>query len=330
MKEPQDIRIPDSPPVILPVARDLKRPLWSVMIPVFNCANYLKETLESVLAQDPGKMMMQIEVIDDCSTDTDVQKLVEDVGRGRVVYFRQPANLGSLRNFQTCIERSRGHLIQILHGDDRVKNGFYKRFQSLFTTYPQIGAGFCRYAYMDEKGRVMYNQDREMEQTGILENWLPRICERQRIQYVSIVVRRSVYEKLGSFYGVEYGEDWEMWVRIASRYKMGYIPEVLAEYRKHYASISGKSFLTGKNMKELELVMKNIHEYLPKHERPAISAVSRKFYAHYAIKIANALWKQFKHKGGASAQAKAAWGMRRDITLFFKIIKLYTRITLNL
>jgi len=31
-----------------------------------------------------------------------------------------------------------------------------------------------------------------------------------------MVVKREVYEKLGGFYGVEYGEDWEMWVRIAA------------------------------------------------------------------------------------------------------------------
>jgi cellulose synthase/poly-beta-1,6-N-acetylglucosamine synthase-like glycosyltransferase len=32
---------------------DVPRPLWSVMIPVYNCANYLRETLASVLIQDP-------------------------------------------------------------------------------------------------------------------------------------------------------------------------------------------------------------------------------------------------------------------------------------
>jgi hypothetical protein len=176
----------------------------------------------------------------------------------------------------------------------------------------------------------MYNQKAEMDNEGILENWVVRLGERQRIQYASIVVKREVYEALGSFYGVEYGEDWEMWMRIASRYKMGYIPEVLAEYRRHESSISGKSFLTGKNMTELQVVMNNIQHYLPEEKRDEVIKTSKKFYSHYALKTANALWKNLRHRSGAVAQVKAAWNMSRDVKLLYKIVKLYTRITLNI
>jgi glycosyltransferase involved in cell wall biosynthesis len=120
-----DERIPSSPPDIPPLFPDSSRPLWSVMIPVFNCAQFLKETLESVLSQDLGETLMQIEVVDDASTDTDVAALVNKIGKGRVRYFCQTFNAGSLRNFETCINRSKGKLVHLLHGDDRVKDGFY-------------------------------------------------------------------------------------------------------------------------------------------------------------------------------------------------------------
>lgn len=300
------------------------------MIPVYNCSAYLVETLLCVLAQDRGVAQMQIEVIDDASTDADVAALVGSIGKGRVGYFCQPVNVGSLRNFHTCLERARGHLIHILHGDDLLKPGFYQRMEGLFHSYPSLGAGFCRYAYVDDTGRTLYNQDAEMEREGILENWLERLAERQRIQYVAMVVRREVYETLGGFYGVEYGEDWEMWMRIAARYDTGYIPEVLAAYRKHFGSISGKSFVTARNMACLEWVMATIREHLPMHRRAAITRASRDFYAHYALRVANTLWRNFKDKRGASAQALAAWNMSKDVGLLYKIIKLYTRITLNI
>ena len=273
---------------------------------------------------------MQIEVVDDASTDADVEAIVSDIGKGRVGYFRQAENVGSLWNFHTCLERSRGHLVHILHGDDVVLEGFYQKMEDLFIQYPSIGAGFCRYAYIDEGGRTLYLQDAEMDQPGIPENWLARLCERQRIQYVAMVVRREVYEQLGGFYGVEYGEDWEMWVRIAAAYDMGYTPEVLAEYRKHHASISGKSFVTGENLASLEWVMNKIRQHLPAHRRDVILESSRSFYAHYGLRVANTLWKRFKDRKGASAQALAAWNMSRDAGLLYKIIKLYTRITLNI
>ena len=121
-----------------------------------------------------------------------------------------------------------------------------------------------------------------------------------------------------------------MWVRIAARYRMAYTPEVLAEYRKHHASISGRAFTSGQNMTALRWVMEQVQQHLPAERRSAVMTASRLFYAHYALRVANALWKKFKDRRGASAQAMAAWNMSRDAGLFFKIVKLYTRITLNL
>jgi glycosyltransferase involved in cell wall biosynthesis len=323
-------RIPDAPPVVTPLDPGIARPQWSVMIPVYNCSACLRQTLASVLAQDPGESQMQIEVIDDASTDADVGLMVREIAGGRIGYFRQPENMGSLRNFQTCLDRSRGRLIHLLHGDDLVRNGFYKKMDQLFGMYPQIGAGFCRYAYINEAGRMMYCHDAEMDRDGIPANWLARICERQRIQYAAMVVRREVYEKVGGFYGVEYGEDWEMWARIAAQFDVGYTPEILAEYRKHHASVSGKSFTTGANMASLKWVMDRIQQYLPQDRRQRVLDSSRHFYAHYAMRVANALWKNCNDRRGASTQAMAAWNMSRDAGLLLKIIKLYTRITLNI
>ena len=62
-------------PSIAPVASDVHRPLWSVMIPAYNCARYLRQSLESVLVQDLGPSHMQIEVVDDRSTEDDPEKL---------------------------------------------------------------------------------------------------------------------------------------------------------------------------------------------------------------------------------------------------------------
>ena len=108
---------------IEPVDSALARPVWSVMIPTYHCARYLGETLRSVLAQDPGPDAMQIEVVDDHSTQDDPESVVREVGRGRVGFFRQPANVGITRNFATCITRSRGRLVHLLHGDDTGRRG---------------------------------------------------------------------------------------------------------------------------------------------------------------------------------------------------------------
>ena len=85
--------------IVPPVSEQIVRPLWSVMIPTYNCAEYLRETLASVLVQDPGAEIMQIEVIDDHSTQDNPAAIVEELGRGRVGFYQQPQNVGHIKKF---------------------------------------------------------------------------------------------------------------------------------------------------------------------------------------------------------------------------------------
>jgi glycosyltransferase involved in cell wall biosynthesis len=324
-----DGRIPLTPPAVPPVG-EIMRPLWSIMIPVYNCSAYLTETLESVLSQCKHRTEVQIEVIDDASTDANVEALVMAIGDGSVSYFRQPTNVGSLKNFHTCLLRARGVYVHILHGDDKVRDGFYSRFENFFRKNSDASAAYCRYAYIDENGKFLFHHECEMVREGILPDFVSTLGERQRIQYAAMVVKREVYEKLGGFCAVEYGEDWEMWMRIASNYSIGYIPDVLADYRKHQASISGRTILTGKNLQDLKHVMQRIQPLLPSEKRNAIVRSSKKFYAHYGLRTANQIWTKLRHRKGVKAQVREAWNLHKDFFLAFKIVKLYTKMILKL
>ena len=59
-------------PVIELVKEEKNRPLWSVMIPTYNRTKYLERTLKSLLNQAPAPEVMQIEVVDNCSTEVDM------------------------------------------------------------------------------------------------------------------------------------------------------------------------------------------------------------------------------------------------------------------
>ena len=104
----------------------IHRPFWSVMIPTYNNGKYLRRTLESVLCQAPDPDEMQIEVVDGCSTKDDPEGMVKELGKGRVVFYRLSSNHGPAHTFNTCIERSRGQWVHVLHGDDIVLPGFYR------------------------------------------------------------------------------------------------------------------------------------------------------------------------------------------------------------
>ncbi|MCB0194131.1 MAG: glycosyltransferase, partial [Anaerolineae bacterium] len=265
-----------------------ERPLWSVMVPTYNCANYLRFTLESILAQDPGPEVMQIEVVDDCSTKDDPEAVVQEIGRGRVQFFRKSNNEGAIANFNTCVQRSRGHLIHILHGDDLVKPGFYHRLGQPLLADEAIGAAFCRQEYINEQGDRQLITRCHQEQSGVMPDALSVLAVTNRIQPPAIVVRRHVYETLGGYNArLFHSADWEMWVRIAARYPIWFEADPLAAYRVHAQSDTSKLFRTGANIQERRLCIDICRHYFPSASAGRLYRKALGYSALYAAKTAS-------------------------------------------
>ncbi len=273
---------------ILPIADASPRPLWSVMIPTYHCAGYLRGTLQSVLAQAPSVEQMQIMVVDDGSTEDDPQAVVLELGQGRVEFYQHPQNVGYIQNFASCLQRSRGHLIHLLHGDDAVLPGFYAKMQQLFEQHPEIGAGFCRQVLMDDHGHWKYFSIVEQRHSGVLANWLARVSAELTLQTPAMVVRREVYETLGGFDArmQSCGEDWEMWCRIAAQYAVGYEPEPLVLYRDRAHSLTKRSVRTGQNIRDVRLATAMVQDYLPAAIAHQVIPRAQKSWADWAISFA--------------------------------------------
>lgn len=288
------------------------------MIPCYNCSQFLRLALESVLAQDPGPELMQIEVVDDHSTDMDVARLVAEIGKGRVGYFRQETNVGSLRNFETCLNRSRGKWVHLLHGDDLVNEGFYDEIGKLFRKYPEAGAAFTGFEHIDAEGKFLYPNESLTEEPGILTNWLNIIAQGQKVQAPAMVVKRKVYEELGGFFAIHYGEDWEMWVRISSRYPVAHSPRQLAQYRIHENNITSQYFISGQNIRDISLAIDIIQEYLPARDRKKLRELARRNFSAYFARTADMVYHGYRNPGQALCQARDALRLHMNrITLYF-------------
>ncbi|MBE9193366.1 glycosyltransferase [Gloeocapsopsis crepidinum LEGE 06123] len=263
-------------------SEEKNRPLWSVMIPTYNRTKYLEKTLTSILNQAPAPEFMQIEVVDNCSTQTDVEAVVQDVGQGRISFYRQPYNVGLTANLTACIQRSRGHLVHILHDDDVVLPGFYRHLQEAFEQEPTLGAAFCRYANVDEDDRPVYIPKLEQVTAGVISHWIERIAVEPLIQPPALVVKRSVYEKLGGFHPeLRYTCDWEMCKRIAAHYPLWYEPQILAHYRIHSASATSDVIKSGANVADRRKAIEISRAYLPdiladklSHKAEEVSAIN--------------------------------------------------------
>src|SRR6185437_1575054 len=181
---------------------------------------------------------MQIEVVDNCSDRDDPEALVRELGGERVLFHRQPRNVGAVENFNTCIRRARGEWVHILHSDDRVAPGFYDKAWGGLSCSGDIGAAFCRFDHIDRNGQTAYYgrgdhlSALETPMLAVLgDDFIERLLINPRIQYAAIVVRRSTYEKLGGFRpALGRCTDWDMWIRIALYARILYEPNPYAFY----------------------------------------------------------------------------------------------------
>jgi glycosyltransferase involved in cell wall biosynthesis len=259
------------------------------MVPTYHCARYLEQTLASVLQQDPGPAAMEIVVVDDYSVRDDPEAVVRSLAPGRVRFYRQPANVGHVRNFNTCLRLARGEWVHLLHGDDWVEPGFYAAADDAVVQRPDLAAFVCRYRYFAEAtgdadvGRLLQSQP------GVLRGWLERLATGQALQAPSIAVRRSAYEAVGGFdLGIDgYGEDWEMWLRIATAGPVWWDPTPRAVYRVRDGSLSDRSRLHS-NMADMRRIVslneRTLSAHLPPDRVHELSATARRSLAQALLR----------------------------------------------
>jgi len=297
---------------IPPVANTAARPLWSVMIPTFNCGRYLSDTLASVLRQAPPAEVMQIEVIDDHSLLDDPESVIEQTGGGRVGFFRQTANVGHIKNFETCLKRARGQLIHLLHGDDYVLDGFYTAMERAFQVVPQLGAAFCRSMLVNDRAAEQGLTSLLQDSPGVLTDAILHLAAEQHIMTPSIVVKRAVYEELGAFdERLLCAEDWEMWVRIAVHYPIWFEPQALAAYRMHEDSNTGRHIRTGEDTHYTRVAIEIMNSYLPDRVAASLSRRAKENYARSAVDAALRLLRK-RDLAGGMAVMRQALGLSRS------------------
>lgn len=232
-----------------------KRPFWSVMIPTYNPKpGQLEQALRSVLSQDRGVEGMQIEIVDDCSPDVDVQRLVRALAGDRVRFSQTDKNVGLAGCWNTCIARARGEWVHILHQDDYVLPGFYAEIESVAQSHPEISLIAVRSFYVDEEGVIdaMTPRVKNLEDGG--KSVAEFYCQNP-FECPAVTVRRRAYQKHGEFRSdLCYTLDWEMWTRIIGL-EGGFVsPKILACYRLASGNETSRLARTGQNLADIALL----------------------------------------------------------------------------
>lgn len=202
--------------------------LVSVVMPVFNGERYLEATLASVFAQTYPDI--ELIVVDDGSTDRSLE-ILEAFGN-RVVLVRQQ-NRGSAAARNLGIQKAKGKWIAFLDADDIWEPEKIQR------QLAQCGGFIWSYTDTVFMGGVN-NGRRDSEFTPKLHGAVvdKLICGNFISTSAVLVSRQALLEVGGFDESLRSIQDWDLWVRLAGCWPVGYVDEPLVRYRVHSGSTS--------------------------------------------------------------------------------------------
>lgn len=200
----------------------------SVILPVYNGGKFIAETIESMLSQTIKDF--EVLVVDDGSTDDSkeiIQKYISNSNREIRYFYQENKGIAAARN--KGIKESNGKYIAFLDQDDLWLPEKLERQVKYLEENPDtalvytdsIRFGDCSNAWKltPYEGKVFL-----------------QLINGNFISALTVVVRREVFKKVGCFdedRNLMGCDDYDMWLRIASIYKIGYINEKLARWRAH-------------------------------------------------------------------------------------------------
>lgn len=287
-------------PAIAPLRpADTPRPFWSVIITVYDRVANIERVLSSVLQQ--ADESMQIEVVCDFSDAARQQAIAAEVARlglGRAQFHPLPSRLGHPHIFNYCLGLASGQWVHIVHDDDWVEPGFYRTLRAHIDATPDIGAAFCQHSIVAGGHPTVWRSWVERETPGVIDDWLDRIALECRVQFSAMAVRRDVYEAVGGFCpDAGSAFDWEMWVRIAARYPVFYVPEVLVSVGRDQTAESSILLRSGEEVLHAFTAIDVAARHLPVDRAEALTRKARDRIASYALEVAQ----QFQERGDAAA-----------------------------
>lgn len=207
--------------------------LVSVVIPAYNAAATIDETLRSVRSQTHREL--EIVVVDDGSTDATVEIAAEHAAAdGRIAIVRQDnAGVAAARN--AGWQHARSDLIAFVDADDLwAPAKVEKQLKALAAAGPKTALVYCWYAEIDADSRVAKYQDRVHVEGDVLD----AILEGNFVgNGSSALVRRQALVEAGGFEpglraaGAQGCEDILLYRRIASKHHFALVPEHLVGYR---------------------------------------------------------------------------------------------------
>jgi glycosyltransferase involved in cell wall biosynthesis len=202
-----------------------RAPLVSVVVAAYNMEKYVALAVRSALAQT--YRTIEVRVIDDGSTDGTALALAQFAGDGRVHYHYQP-NQGQARAKNRGIRESRGEFIAFLDADDLWRPDKLEKQMAALARHADAGVVYSDVSYIDGEGAPAPAPERQYHSGRITE----QLFIDNFVNFPTALVRRECFTELGDFdETLPMGIDWDLWLRLSTRYAFVFLADRTAAYR---------------------------------------------------------------------------------------------------
>lgn len=210
-----------------------KSPFFSVVMPMYNRERYVKEAIESVLAQ--GDPDFELIVVDDGSTDRSLD-IVGEINDPRLRLLRNQHGGGAAAR-NTGIDAARGEFIVWIDSDDRQAPGALAALRRTIQACPDADVYYGDLEIFDDTRPDKLWRTEYPDFYG--EALLPRLIRGNCLPNPGTAVRRSLYQRYGG-YDVAFVRchDFHMWTRLADGARFKKVDNILCHWRQHGESLS--------------------------------------------------------------------------------------------
>lgn len=206
-------------------------PKVTVLLPVHNAAEFLGESIPSILVQTFKDF--ELLVLDDGSTDASVE-IVSGFADSRIRLERNPDNLGIAMTLNRGLDLAKGDYIARMDADDRACPERLARQAEYLDRHPQIGVLGSWVRLFGSQPPVVERQPvgADAVRAGLVFD--------NPLFHPTVMMRRSVLEEHGLRYDPFFSrtEDFELWSRLSRHCGLDNLPRVLVEMRAHGANIT--------------------------------------------------------------------------------------------
>lgn len=195
-------------------------------MPTYNCANFIKPAIKSVLAQKYENY--ELLIIDDGSIDN-TEEIITSIKDERINYIKNRKNIGIVKSLNSGIKKAKGTYIARIDADDlMLGNRLYEQINFLKTN-PEYGMVGSWYQITNENGYIL----KTIEPPTDHDNLKWRLLFRNQFAHSALTIRTNIINQLLYDQNFIYCEDYELWCRVSEISRIACIPSYYLSYRWH-------------------------------------------------------------------------------------------------